>query len=459
MGCGQMAVVRQDRRCRSLGLVLICYACLMSGHAAAEPLSPTPPDKQPPMTGQERAALSEDRFLQAMWGLLHEGRAAEARQLGRIALTAHASSARLALALAYAAEQGGNCQLALSHLDRLEGSRLSLPYKRRKDMIRARCRGPWQREVTLDLTAGYRRSLVDRARLVSMRLEPGSAFHGACERLRGLCNPDAVFRLRGTRASGIDIWTQLSLGHHHSDGDSWEFAITPSLFFRRPRREGYRGDGASLRLEALRYLRAGRQLDLLAETGVSRFQQGNVAPAIAQKHRQLGIGFVMPHGPVLASRLGHRRHRVSSRWLNLHRRINDFRLVADRGGVLSGWVRLSLERSSQGRPGLMPGSRAREREAGVGLRLPRMQIGLHHLWRTERFSTALPYLAAPHSARVRRTGVTLSPDPGWGGNPKVVLLFEHRRILSPDPYRQKSTKNATLTMKYRFSAETIAASF
>lgn len=190
----------------------------------------------PPLTGQERTALSEDRILQSMWGLLHDGRAAEAHQLGRIAVTAHANSVRLALALAYAAEQSGKCQLALSHLDRLGGNDLSLPYKRRRDIIRARCRGPWQREVTLGLTASYRRSLVDRARLVSMRLEPGSAFHSVCERLRGLCNPDAAFRLQGMCASGIDIWTQLALGHH--DGGNWESAITPALFLRRPRQRG-----------------------------------------------------------------------------------------------------------------------------------------------------------------------------------------------------------------------------
>ena len=93
--------------------------------------------------------------------------------------------------------------------------------------------------------------------------------------------------------------------------------------------------------------------------------------------------------------------------------------------MLSGWAQLAVERSSQGGPGLMPGSRARDHAAGVGLRLGRVQIGFHQFRRSEKFAAALPYLAAPHHARTRQTGITLAPDLGRRSNLKVVLLFQY----------------------------------
>lgn len=451
MACGQTAGIRQDQWRRLLVAGLIFSASQLSGYALAGP--------GPAMTkGTARTAvLADSGILQAMWVLLRDGRAAEAYQLGRIALSAHADSTELILAVAYAAEASGRCGLALHHLGGLfeEGS-VTLFHRRRADMIRAQCSGPWRREVTLGLTAGYRSSLVDRARHIRMRLEPGSALHGLCVRLRGLCDPDTRFRIEGARASGIDIWTQLSLGHLFRDGGNWDFAITPELFFRSPRREGYRGEGVSLRAEAQRHLDDGKQLHFLAETGGARFQQGDASLSIAQRHRKLGLGLVMPHGRMLVSRLGHHRHRVLSRWLDLRRRVTELRLVADPGGLLSGWVRFARERSRQNGPGLMPGSRAREHEAGTGLRLSRWQIGIYHRRRTERFTGALPYLAAPHRARTRQTGVTLVPDLGRHSNLKVVLSFEYRKILSPDPYRPILTKNLFLTMKYKFTERPFA---
>ena len=163
--------------------------------------------------------------MEAMWLLLRDGRAAEAYQLGRSVLTADADSAELLLALAYAAEASSKCHLALHPLDRVADRDLAIFHKRQSDMIRARCIGPWRREATLSVTAGYRQSLVDRARIVTLRLEPGSALYGVCSQLRGLCDPDSAFRINGARASGIDIWTQLSLGHLFRDGGAWDFAL------------------------------------------------------------------------------------------------------------------------------------------------------------------------------------------------------------------------------------------
>lgn len=452
MRCGLVAVIRQDRWRGPIGAVLICAACLVPGQAGAEPVPAKAVRIGPLTAGGEAAVISESRALAAMWLLIREGRAGEAYQLGRIAASAHAGSAELRLALAFAAWANGNCTLALHHLGGLGGGRMTVVHRRRADRIRAQCGGPWRQEATVSLTAGYRQSLVDRTRLASMRLQPGSVLHGLCARLRGLCDPDNAFRLEGARASGIDIWTQLSLGHVYRDGGAWDFAVTPVLFMRSPRRRGYRGDGGILRLETRHHTDGGREVHILAETGASRFQQGDTGPAIAQTHRLLGIGLVLPHGNLFASRFGHRRDRVVSRWLDLRRRVSDYRLMADRGGTLSGWVRLAVERGSQRGRGLMPGSQARERGVGVGWRLPWMQVGLHHLRRTERFTGALPYLAAPHRAHTRRTAVTLAPDLGWTDNLKVVFSFEYRKILSADPYRPPSTKNASLTVSYKFTS-------
>ena len=450
MGCGLVAVIRRDQRHHLLFAALVYGVCQFPAQVTAEPPPVMTTSVVSELGDAAAPVLADNWFLQAMWALLHQGRAAEAYQLGQIALTAHADSTELILALAYAAEASGRCILALHHLAELAGSAVMTSHRRRAELIQARCSGPWRREVTFRLATGYRQSLVDRARLVSLRLQPGSAAHGLCVRLRGLCDPNTMFRLEGAPASGIDIWTQLSLGHLFRDGGDWDFSITPEIFVRSPRRNGYRGDGVSLRVEAQRHLEGGKQVRFLLETGGARFQQGDAARSIAQRHRKLEIGFVMPHGDLLASHLGHHRHRVVSGWLDLHRRVTDLRLVADRGGMLSGWAQLAVERSSQGGPGLMPGSRARDHAAGVGLRLGRVQIGFHQFRRSEKFAAALPYLAAPHHARTRQTGMTLAPDLGRRSNLKFVLSFQYRKISSPDPYRPRSTKNLFLTVKYKF---------
>jgi len=455
VGRGRLAVIRQDRRpvlvsAASLVRGWLLGVLLLPGHGMAQPPATVDATADAPSVRAEAGALSGTGVIAVMWRLLHEGRAAEAYQLGQIAVQVDARAAEVRLAMAYAAEAIGSCDLALHHLGRLAGDGLAPRYRQQRDRIRAWCQGPWQRQVTVSLTAGYRSSLVDRARRVSMRLERGSTLHGLCARLRGLCDPEATFRLEDARASGIDLWTQLSLAHLYRDGGHWDFAITPELFLRTPRRKGYGGEGASLRLDAARHLDGGRQLLMLAETGAARFRQGGGAPAIANRHRQLGVGFFVPHGPLLASHVWHRRHRVVSPWLDLHRRVTDYRLSLDRGGVGMGWVRRASERSRQAGPGLMPGSRVRETEAGVGLRLRRMEIGLRHRRRVETFTAALPYLAAAHHAQTRSTGVTLVPALGPKTNLKVVLNFENRRILSPDPYRPRTTKNLFLTIQYKF---------
>ena len=200
MGCGYVAVVRQGQ-CRWPRLaVLVCGVWLLAGGVGAEP-RPTAPEisgASASVSGDGlllEARILEARVLEAIWLLLRDGRAAEAYQLGRSALTADADSAELLLALAYAAEASGKCHLTLRHLHRVADRDMAIFHERQSDMIRVRCIGPWRREATLSVTAGYRQSLVDRARIVTLRLEPGSALHGVCSQLRGLCDPDSALSL------------------------------------------------------------------------------------------------------------------------------------------------------------------------------------------------------------------------------------------------------------------------
>jgi len=430
--------------------------------------------------GEGPVSVEENRVLDLMRRLLQEGRPAEAYQLGRVAADDHQThnqprhqprhqpSGELLLAVAYAALAIGQCDLAMGHLARLRGRAIAPGQARRMDRLVARCRGPWRRRVVIGMTAGYRQSLVDRERDVRLRLQPGSALHGLCGRFRGLCDPDATYLLRGRRASGVDIWSQLALRHLYRDGGPWDAEITPVLFFRTPQRSGYDGRGAGLRLAFRRHLAGGRHIDLTGETGAAHFRQGTPRPAIAQTYRLFGAGFVMPHGKWLASRFGYQRQQVRSQWLDLRRRTNDYRLMimpafigagpggagpggALSGWTLSGWARIGTERSRQTGPGMMPGSKARLAEAGVGLAMTYAQLRLYQRRRDARFSGTLPHLAAPHRARTRVTGVDLSPV--WRGahNLKVVLSLENRKISSPDPYRPESTKNLTLTIKYDLS--------
>ena len=104
---GQMAVIRQRQRCWSaraalirVGLIhvgLICGACILPGmgalpgmgfspgQAVAGTLTAAGADNALPWTGLDQRLSLQGRVLAAMWALIHDGRAAEAYQLGQIA--------------------------------------------------------------------------------------------------------------------------------------------------------------------------------------------------------------------------------------------------------------------------------------------------------------------------------------------------------------------------------------
>ncbi|MEC7361466.1 MAG: hypothetical protein VYA42_03250, partial [Pseudomonadota bacterium] len=59
------------------------------------------------------------------------------------------------------------------------------------------------------------------------------------------------------------------------------------------------------------------------------------------------------------------------------------------------------------------------------------------------------FLAAPHRASTRLTGLDLVPMIGHEtSNLKVVLSFEYRKISTPDPYRLHSSRTPILRLSY-----------
>lgn len=393
-------------------------------------------------------------FLELVRHLLHAGRNGESYQLAQLAVARFPQSPDLRLGAAYAAIASGRCRLADRHLavlrDRKLAGSLTRDHRRQHDMLRAQCHGPWQRIPAIEITAGYRPSLSDRAQQFEIRLEPGSRLHGLCSRLRGLCDPDRRFSRSAARDSGIDMWTQFRLAHRYRAGTAWDADITPLIFHRQPSRGGHQGQGAILRAEARRHLQAGRQLHLLGETGVASFRQGDPALAFSQSHRRVRAAYAMPHTARLSSHFGHGRTWVRSRWLDLRQRRHDYRLHIQPHALLSLWAGVAAERASQSGSGRLAGSRSRIRLVGAQHRFPLATLTLWQEIRHRRFTAPLSYLAAPHRATTRLTGFDLAPNLPNRSNLKVVVSFSYRRISSPDVAKPKSTKTLMFTFRYTF---------
>lgn len=391
-------------------------------------------------------------FLELMRRLLHQGRAGESYQLAQVAVAQFPQSPDLRLGAAYAAVASGHCLLAKRHLAVLRdddvSGRVTLGHHRRRDLLLAQCEGPWTRSMVVEATTGYRPSLSDRARQFEMRLEPGSRLHGLCLRLRWLCNPHRNFIGNSARDSGIDMWMQIRLPHRYRAGTAWDADVTPVIFRRQPSRSGHLGQGAILRVEAWRHLRAGRQIYLFGEAGTSSFQQGDPALAFSQSHKRARAAYAMPHTPRLVSQVGHSRTWVRSRWLDLHQRRFDYQLAAQPRDGLSLWAGIAGERASQSGVGRLAGSRSRLYSLGGRWRIPGATLSLWQETRHQKFTKALSYLADPHRATTRVTGLDLTPKLPKALNLKVVISFNHRRISSLDVLRPRTTKTLMFTVRY-----------
>ena len=130
---------------------------LQSGAAQFDPARPDP--ARPDPTRQVSVmlpAMSAAWFLNRTRGLLHDGRAAEAYQIARAALDLYPDSVDLRLGAAFAAMRSGRCQSAIRHLDALRGRRLSAGHRRRTDIVRAGCRGPWRWQALIGAAVACR---------------------------------------------------------------------------------------------------------------------------------------------------------------------------------------------------------------------------------------------------------------------------------------------------------------
>ena len=70
--------------------------------------------------------------------------------------------------------------------------------------------------------------------------------------------------------------------------------------------------------------------------------------------------------------------------------------------------------------------------------------------RSERFTEPLAYLAAPHRARTRISGLDFIPDLSGKTNLKVAVSLDHRKISSPDVSHPGSLKTLKFTFSYTF---------
>ena len=410
-----------------------------------------------PAPAPQVAVVLPDRspawFLNRIRRLIHEDRAAEAHQIARAAVALHPDSPELRLGAAFAAMRSGRCTAASGHLDALRDATLAPVQRRRADLVRAVCSGPWRWQALIGASAGYRPSLVDRQRDVEIRLQPGSRLHGLCVRLESLCDPDRPLVSHGQRDSGVDLWLDLTIRHLYRAGGRWDFDLDAILFQRRPGRPGYAGDGSILRVGAYRH-GAGREIRIGAETGRARFAQGRPDRAIAQRHRRVHVGLSVAHMSNLQSDIELSHLAVRSQWLNLARRRYQYRLARHLRRSLTVSLFGAREISRQDGAGMMPGSRAGETGADLRWTGDHIEAHLHHALRHETFRGRMPFLAAPHRARTHTTrlDVMTGDRPEWL-NLKVVLSFQYRKISTADPFRRPSSK----TLLLRLSREVFAS--
>ena len=149
------------------------------------------------------------------------------------------------------------------------------------------------------------------------------------------------------------------------------------------------------------------------------------------------------------SHVGLSRLTARSQWLNLARDRLTYHHEFGVDSKLTPWLGVALERKRQS--GVAPVPDARAREGLFGLRW-KGELGALHLRHTRRFERSrrpLAFLASPHRATTRLTGLDLVPVIGRKtSNLKVVLSFEYRKISSPDPYRLRSSRTLILRLSY-----------
>ena len=221
------------------------------------------------------------------------------------------------------------------------------------------------------------------------------------------------------------------------------------LFRRRPFRSGFDGQAGMLRLTAIHQNSATRKLSLFVEPGLSRLQQGRADLTVSQRHFRTRLGLTAVHSPMRRSHVGLSRLTARSQWLNLARDRLTYHHESGVGSKLTPWLGVALERKRQSGVAPVPDARAREGLFGMRWKGELGSLHLRHTRRFERSRRPLAFLASPHRATTRLTGLDLIPVIGRKtSNLKVVLSFEYRKISSPDPYRPRSSRILILRLSY-----------
>ena len=395
------------------------------------------------------APASPPWFLERMRLLLHEGRAEDAYSLAMEALALFPDSDELHLGAAFAAQAAGRCAQVDSHLLRLEEDSLAVAARRRAARLRAACHGPWQQYLRIDAIIGYRPSLLDRARDPVIHLEQGSALYQLCARLRFLCNPDRPFTSPTPRDNAVDFWYGLTLVNSHRAGSAWDVDVETMLFHRRPFRPEFHGEAGLLRLTGTRHTSMANQLSFAAETGLSRFRLGRAGLALSQRHFRAGLGLMTAHSATRRSHFGLARLTARSQGMTLAQdRLTYHHEMRFKFGITP-WFGAAAERTDQSGSVMVADRRAREGSFGLHWKGRLGTMRLSQIRRMESFRRPLPFLAAPHRAKTRLTGLDLVPETRrLTPHLKVVLSFEYRKISSPDPYRLRSSKTLMLRLSY-----------
>ena len=388
-------------------------------------------------------------FLERMRLLLHDGRAEDAYSLAIEALALFPDSDELRLGAAFAAQAVGRCAQMDSHLLRLDDDSLAVGTRRRVEQLRAACHGPWQQHLRIDAVIGYRPSLLDQARDPVIRLEQGSALHRLCGRLRFFCNPDRPLTSPTLRDNAIDFWYGLTLVNRYRASSAWDVDVETMLFRRRPFRPEFHGNVGLLRLTGTRHASMTHQLSLAAETGLSRFRLGRGGLSLSQRHFRAGLGLVTAHSATRRSHFGLARLTARSQWMKLSQDRLTYHHEMRAGAGITPWFGAAVERTDQSGSVMVADRRAREGSFGLHWKGRLGKMRLSQTRRTEIFRRPLPFLAAPHRARTRLTGLDLMPETGrLSPHLKVVLSFEYRKISSPDPYRLRSSRTLMLRLSY-----------
>lgn len=393
-------------------------------------------------------------YLVDIWALLRTGRNAEAYQLAAAAIVANPDVAELELAAGYAAVSVGRCNWARRHIDRIDRITDDPAFLKRRDLLNDRCKSPWRRSLTLTAIFGYRPSIMNLSRQRIVYAEPGSRLHQQCTALVGLCHPGTPFIMPGQRDSAVDMWFQTALTNSWRPVGPWRADVTSIVFLRHPSRSKLTGSGFIIRGNATYEMSSRWAIDMMLESGSSRFQRGESIVPIRQQHQLVEVGISGHPAPrhlpgVLVRLSGGALHMPTSSYV-IDEKTRQLQLLAHISDKLSiaGFVKHQNQRIKT--PGHPAGSNIRLYGLAVNRTLSSnlaIRVGIEE--ESEQLRHRRYYLATPHRIRTRRQTADVILQLFGLDNVKVVLNLTNEKVSSRDPLDAPSQKTATLYVKWR----------